>query len=117
MWYYSFRMEFLHIFFQIFFIWKSHILKKSHVFSIDFCHIFIQAFGFLLSTGSLGQTAFTAFATSVAPLEIGPIAGWQFALTLGAYLCVRQGQIWHRKWWKNKEMSLIYETEAWMIDG
>lgn len=50
-----------------------------------------KAFGFLLSTGSLGQTAFTAFATSVAPLEIGPIAGWQFALTVIATLSALVG--------------------------
>ena len=41
-----------------------------------------EAFGFLLSTGQLGQTAFTAFATSIAPAEIGSLYGWQFALLL-----------------------------------
>eukprot|EP00913_Durusdinium_trenchii_P000887 g825.t1 len=50
-----------------------------------------KAFGFLLSTGSLGQTAFTAFATSIAPLQIGAIAGWQFALTIIASLSVLVG--------------------------
>eukprot|EP00434_Breviolum_minutum_P018075 symbB.v1.2.015942.t1/scaffold1203.1/size131588/9 len=50
-----------------------------------------KAFGFLLSTGSLGQTAFTAFATSVAPLQIGPMAGWQFALSVIAILSALVG--------------------------
>ena len=51
-----------------------------------------EAFGFLLSTGSLGQTAFTAFATSLAPLQMGPVAGWQFALTLNGCLTGDCGQ-------------------------
>ena len=32
--------------------------------------------------GNLGQTAFTAFATAIAPLQLGPVAGWQYALIL-----------------------------------
>lgn len=33
-------------------------------------------------SGNLGQTAFTALATSIAPLRFGSVAGWQFALIL-----------------------------------
>ncbi|CAJ1379495.1 unnamed protein product [Effrenium voratum] len=39
-----------------------------------------KAFGCLIFTGQLGQTAFTAFATTVASTQVGSIAGWQFAL-------------------------------------
>lgn len=45
-----------------------------------------KAFGFLICTGKLGQTAFTAFATSVAPIHIAGLQGWQFALTVIAAL-------------------------------
>lgn len=41
-----------------------------------------RAFGFLLCTGNLGQTAFTACATAIAPLQLGGVAGWQCALIL-----------------------------------
>eukprot|EP00438_Fugacium_kawagutii_P032516 Skav233916 [mRNA] locus=scaffold435:582928:602422:+ [translate_table: standard] len=34
------------------------------------------------ASGNLGQTAFTALATSIAPLRFGSVAGWQFALIL-----------------------------------
>ena len=36
-----------------------------------------KAFGCLIFTGQLGQTAFTAFATTVGSTEVGSILGWQ----------------------------------------
>ncbi len=62
--------------------WLTFFCETSFFAEFVGFSVFCQAFGFLLSTGSLGQTAFTAFATSVAPLQIGPMAGWQFALHL-----------------------------------
>ena len=68
--------------------WLTFFCETSFFAEFVGFSVFCQAFGFLLSTGSLGQTAFTAFATSVAPLQIGPMAGWQFALHLGVNLAI-----------------------------
>ena len=46
---------------------------------------------FELSTGNLGQTVFTAFATSIAPWQFGPLLGWQLALVLIAAMSAFTG--------------------------